>query len=170
MLIGGLAVVARGVARTTRDVDATLPGDAVALPDLLASLAAVGIVPRVQDAAAFARRTQVLLLRHAGTGIDVDLTLAFAPFELEAIARADEVSIGRTRMRIARPEDLVVYKVVGGRPIDLADIDELLVLHAAAMDLQRVRLLAAEVAEALDDPARLASLDAALARAGAEGA
>lgn len=164
MVIGGIGVVARGVPRTTRDIDATTPGGAISSDALLQALAEAGIEPRIADVAAFAATTSVLLLRHVRTGIDVDLTLAWSPFELEALAAAETVRVGGVSVPIARAEDLVVYKVIGGRPVDLADIDELLVLHARSMDLDRVRALAAEVAEALDDPGRLDRLLAALRR------
>jgi hypothetical protein len=124
------------------------------------------VAPRIPDAAAFAAATHVLLLRHDPTGIDIDLTLAWSPFELEALAAADAVVIGGARVRVARAEDLVVYKLIGARPVDLADVEELLVLHADVMDLGRVRTLGAAVAEALEDPARLEQLEAALRRAG----
>jgi hypothetical protein len=39
MLIGGLAVIARGVRRFTTDIDAVVQGDAVELDGLMQSLA-----------------------------------------------------------------------------------------------------------------------------------
>ena len=56
----------------------------------------------------------------------------------------------------ARPEDLVVQKVVADRPVDAQDVERLLGLHARTIDLGRVRRLIREVAEALDDPGRAA--------------
>jgi hypothetical protein len=44
-----------------------------------------GIVPRIDDALAFAAESQVLLSRHAETGVDIDVPLAWLPFEMEAI-------------------------------------------------------------------------------------
>jgi hypothetical protein len=37
----------------------------------------------------FARENQILLLRHVPSGTDIDLSLAWLPFELEALGRAE---------------------------------------------------------------------------------
>ena len=49
MLIGGVAVIARGVRRLTDDVNATLWGEGVGLADLVSRLAREGLVLRIDD-------------------------------------------------------------------------------------------------------------------------
>ena len=90
------------------------------------------------------------------------MTLAWSLFEAEALAAADRNPIAGVVVPVARAEDLVVYKVIGGRPLDLADLDELVALHAGQMDLERVGRLVAEIAEVLDDPGRLETWKTAL--------
>jgi hypothetical protein len=165
MLIGGIAVIARGVPRTTRDVDATVSGEHSRLDDVLRILEAHEFLPRIIDARAFAEVNQVLLLRHAPSGVDVDLSLAWLPIELEAINAAEELSIGKARVRVARPEDLVIYKAVAWRPQDRQDVERLLTLHGERMDLARVRRVVAELAAALDEPKRVAELESVIERA-----
>jgi hypothetical protein len=70
MLIGGVAVIAHGVRRLTDDVDAALWADGVDIAALIVQLGKEKIGPRVRDAVKFARQNQVLLLRHAPSGID----------------------------------------------------------------------------------------------------
>lgn len=164
MLIGGIAVIARGVPRTTRDVDATIDGTALDLPKLLDELAGYGILPRIDDATVFARENQVLLLRHAQSGVDVDISIAWLPFELDAIAASEQLTIGGVRVAVARPEDLVIYKAVAWRPQDQQDIERLLTIYGASMDLARVRRIVAEFASALDEPERLAEFERLLDR------
>lgn len=60
MVIGGIAVIARGVPRQTIDIDATVWGAEVELGDLFAVLAEHHILPRIADAEDFAQRRQVL--------------------------------------------------------------------------------------------------------------
>ena len=67
VVIGDIAVIARGVPRVTRDVDAAFSGAEVTLSGLLTDLDAAGIVPRIDDAIGFAAQSQVLLSRHART-------------------------------------------------------------------------------------------------------
>lgn len=64
LVIGGLAVIARGVPRFTADVDATFVGDDVPLERVFAVLARHAIEPRLDGAIEFARQQHVLLVRH----------------------------------------------------------------------------------------------------------
>jgi predicted nucleotidyltransferase len=165
MLIGGIAVIARGVPRTTRDVDATVSADAGHLDEVLRIFEKHELAPRIDDARSFARANQVLLLRHEPSGVDVDVSLAWLPFELEAIAASDKLLIGEVRVPVARPEDLVIYKAVAWRPQDQQDVERLLNLHGARMDLVRVRRVVAELAAALEEPERASELERVIQRA-----
>jgi hypothetical protein len=164
MVIGGIAVIARGVPRQTVDVDATVWAAAVDLDTLARGLARHGIVPRTADALEFARRQQVLLLRHEPSGTPMEVSLAWLPFERDALDRATLVDFGGVRIRVAAPEDLVVYKAVAWRERDRADIERLLARHASRIDLGRVRSLVREFAHALDEPERVAAFDAIVTR------
>ncbi len=166
MLIGGIAVIARGVPRTTRDVDATVDGGQLELPQLLHDLARHDIVPRIDDAIVFATQHQVLLLRHSPSGVDVDVSIAWLPFELEAIAAAEKVVLGGVRVSVARAEDLIIYKAVAWRPQDQQDIERLLTLHRRQVDLDRIRRIVAEFAAALENPERSRELDSLIERIG----
>jgi len=159
MLIGGVAVIARGVRRLTDDVDMALWADGVDLQTVLRGLAAQDIRPRIDDALAFARRSQVLLLRHGASGIDIDLSLAWLPFEREALDRADLIAIGRRRVRVATPDDLIIYKAIAARERDLSDIQRLIELHGASVDFTRVRGIVVELASALERPELVQALD-----------
>ena len=55
MLIGGMAVIARGVIRVTRDVDATVWAEGLDVEDALRAFKRFGILPRIPRAADFAR-------------------------------------------------------------------------------------------------------------------
>jgi hypothetical protein len=165
MIIGGIAVIARGVPRLTRDIDATVVGGGTNLEALLTILKRHGIVPRVEDAVRFATQSHVLLLRHTASGIDVDLSIAWLPFELDAIAVADLVPMHGAHMRVARAEDLVIYKIAAWRPQDQQDVERLVALHGEHLDLERVRSFARELAATLEDPQRVEEVEKVLARA-----
>ncbi len=164
MIIGGIAVIARGVTRLTRDIDATVAGDGTDLEALLAVLQRHGVVPRIENAVHFAQQSHVLLLRHGTSGIDVDLSLAWLPFELEAIAASDVIPIHGARVRVARAEDLVIYKIAAWRPQDQQDVERLIALHGEHMDLKRVRAFARDLATTLEDPRRVEEVEEVLAR------
>jgi hypothetical protein len=166
MLIGGIAVIARGVPRLTRDVDATVAGGTLAPAELIDRLREHGVLPRIDDAAEFAAAHQVLLLRHEPSGVDVDLSIGWLPFELDALAAAEPLDVAGVRVAVARAEDLVIYKAVAFRPQDQQDIERLLVLHGHAIDLPRVRRVVAEFATALDEPGRRDALEEIIQRVG----
>ena len=165
MLIGGIAVIARGVPRTTRDVDATFSAGTGQLEDVLRIFEEHQLAPRIDDVRAFAQANQVLLLRHAPSGVDVDVSLAWLPFELEAINASDKLLVGEVQVPVARPEDLVIYKAIAWRPQDQQDVERLLNLHGDRMDLVRVRRVVAELAAALDEPERASELERVIQRA-----
>ena len=164
MIIGGLAVIARGVVRHTDDADATVWAADVDVPNLLQILRARGIVGRIPDVESFATQSQVLLLVHQPSGVPMDVSLAWLPFEREALARAQTVSVEGIDIPIATAQDLVVYKTIAWRDRDRSDVEELLRLHRSSIDLAYIRARIAEFAEAIDEPERLGQLDAIIAR------
>jgi hypothetical protein len=121
MVIGGQAVLRYGEARLTRDIDLTLGVDVDRLPDVLLVTAECGFDVLV-DPEPFVRETMVLPCRDPGSGIRLDLVFSFSPYEREAIARALPVTIGATPVRFAAVEDLVIHKIIAGRPRDLEDV------------------------------------------------
>jgi hypothetical protein len=165
MIIGGIAVIAAGVPRQTIDIDATVMGRGSDLDAIITVLERHGITPRISDARQFARERQVLLLRHDASGVTIEVSFGWLPFEEEALSRAIESNLEGLTIRLARPEDLIVYKAAAWRDRDRSDIERLLVLHADAIDLKRIRSLIVDISAALDDPSRVAAFDAMVSRA-----
>jgi Nucleotidyl transferase AbiEii toxin, Type IV TA system len=166
LVIGGVAVIARGVTRVTLDVDATVRTTPEMLPRLAEVLAKHWAVGRIDDALDFAREHQILLLQHSFSGVPIDVSLARLPFEEQAIARAEPIDWAGITIPVARPDDLVIYKLVGARPRDLADAETLLMVHGASMDLSRVTATVRQCAEALGDTDRLEVLAHLIERTG----
>jgi hypothetical protein len=164
MIIGGVAVIAAGVPRETIDIDATILGQTSSPEMVLEALARQQIVPRIADAITFAHERQVLLLRHEPSGITMEISFAWLPFEEEALSRAVTTDFSGVFLRMAIPEDLIVYKATAWRDRDRSDIERLLTLHADRIDLDRVRRLIVEISAVLEDPERVAQFDAIVAR------
>lgn len=163
VIIGGVAASVLGRPRLTRDIDALaiLPEDAWS--DAMDAAAAYGIVPRIEAALVFARRSRVLLMRHAGSSIDVDITFGGLPFEQSAVERGSLHSVGGVVVRLPRVEDLLIMKAVARRPKDLEDINGLLDAHPET-DVAEVRAWVREFASAASMPDMLTELDDLLAR------
>jgi predicted nucleotidyltransferase len=133
------------------------------LEKLIASAAACGLVPRRQDAVAFARRNRMLLLRHDATAISVDMSFIAMPFEEDMIASARVVEIGGLQLRLPRPEDLIIMKAVAHRPQDMVDVEHLIETYPT-VDLTRVQQWLSEFAAVLEAPDLLDDFRVLLAR------
>jgi hypothetical protein len=159
MVIGGIAVIAHGVARQTVDIDATILATRLDVSQILKVLAGCSIRPRIADVSEFAERSQVLLLVHEKTQVTLEVSFAFSSFEREALERAVEVDFAGVRILVAVPEDLVIYKALSWRDRDRYDIEQLLTLHGDRIDLERVRAFVHEFAHILGTPERIAEFD-----------
>jgi hypothetical protein len=164
MLIGGLAVILRGIARQTNDVDATLWAEGVDIELLLEGFARHGIVARIPDAAQFARQNQVLLLRHEASRTPMEVSLAWLPFEATALHRAELLDVGGVRVPVALVDDLIIYKAVAWRDRDRADIERLLAAHGDHVDLTYIRQTVAQFADLLEEPGRVSDLERIIER------
>lgn len=162
-VIGGIAVIARGVRRFTTDIDVAVRGDAISVESLLKDLARFSISPRIADAVPFAEANLVLLLRHQESGVDLDVSLAWSAFEHDALATSTMTSFGRVRVPMCTAESLVVFKAIAGRPKDLEDAEALLALHPD-IDRARARSRVAELSELAEAPELLAAFEQLLRR------
>lgn len=161
MIIGGIAVIARGVRRMTTDIDAAVRGDRIDVAALLKTLAKKRIVPRIDDAERFASESLVLLLRHQPTGVELDVTMAWTDFEHEAITASSIAAFGAVKAPMAQAEDLVVFKAIAGRPKDIDDATSLLELYPE-MDRARLRERVSRLAALSEEPALADGLETVL--------
>lgn len=155
--IGGISVSLLSRPRATQDVDAVIWLDAERWADFVRSGESYGFAPRIGDVVEFAVRTRILLLQHH-SDIGVDLSCGVLPFEREMIDRAMTFDIGKSKLKVPTPEDLIITKAVAQRPKDIADIEALLSVHRN-LDLARIRHWTREFAAVLEMPEMLENLD-----------
>lgn len=129
MVIGGQAVLLHGNPRLTRDIDITLGMDASGLPRLREVTERLGLSSAAPDAEDFVRRTNVYPVSDPATSVRIDLVFSFTPYETEAIRRAIGVTLEGVTVRFASVEDLIIHKLVSGRPRDIEDVNGLLLRH-----------------------------------------
>lgn len=58
--------------------------------------------------------------------IEFIFIFSFSPYERQAIERAKEIKLGRTLVRFASFEDVVIHKVISGGPRDVEDVKSIL--------------------------------------------
>ena len=159
MIIGGIAAIARGIPRQTIDIDATIEAQGLDLNHALEILGRHGFEPRIERADEFARQRQVLLLSHRPSGVRLDLSLAWLPFERDALARASTFDFGGVSVRVVTVEDLIVLKAVAWRLRDQDDIERLLIRHGRSVNLPQIRAALVQLFGMLEEPERLADFD-----------
>lgn len=140
--VGGLAVSAWGQPRATQDVDCLLDLPPEATGAFVNALAAEGlkVFPGGLEAAPSGRSHVTIL--DEGSAYHVDCKLAVTADERAQVRDAKEVALPQGRLRVARAEDTVAYKVLFGSPQDLQDVRSILIRQAGRLDLGRLRALA----------------------------
>lgn len=133
MVIGGHAAILYGEPRLTRDIDVAVALGPDQLGRLLDVVRGAGLVP-AQGAEELARRNYVLPCSDPATQLDVDIILAVSAYEDEAMGRTRAVAVGGAPVRFASPEDVLIHKIVAGRPRDIEDARAIL---ANLRDLNR---------------------------------
>ena len=149
VLIGGIAASLLGRPRITQDIDVLAVLEEDAWEEFLTSGTRHDFRPRITECLSFARRSRVFLLRHGATGIGSDVVLAGIPFEKDVVSRGRHTVLADLTVRLPRAEDLILMKLVAGRPRDIADVEGLIAAHDA-LDWDYVRRWAGEFAAALD--------------------
>jgi hypothetical protein len=150
MVIGGQAVLLYGDPRLTRDIDITLGVDVDRQTDVAAVATTVGL-KLLAAPESFTKQTMVLPCSDPTTGIRVDFIFSFTPYERQAIERAVLVSIGHAQVRFATAEDLIVHKMLAGRPRDHEDVTGIL-LKQTRLDSVYIRHWLGQFAATVHQP------------------
>jgi hypothetical protein len=155
--IGGLAVQRWGQPRVTLDVDLTLltgfGNEDVFIETLLARFPG-----RVDDAAEFAKRRRVLLIRTLeGTGIDV--SLGGLPYEECVVRRATSFAFEPgLELHTCSAEDLIVLKLFASRAIDVRDAESVALRQSRKLDWRYIEEHLTPLAELKGAPEILQTL------------
>jgi len=148
-LMGGIAVRAYGVPRPTYDIDATIMIERGLLPQLFAARRDANYVipePYEKGWVDDIKGLSLLKLRRyiQDESIDVDLFLAESEFQRSVMARRmREVMDGATYW-FASAEDLVLLKLIAGRPRDLGDVTDVLFMQGR-LDVEYMQRWAARL-------------------------
>lgn len=151
MVVGGQAVLLYGEPRHTKDIDVTLGVGPERLQDLVDLAEASGWTVLPESPKEFVLQTMVLPCIDDPSGIRLDFIFSLSPYEQEALGRARAILVGSRQVRFASVEDLIIHKIVAGRPRDLEDMRGVLLKNPGA-DLGYVRGWLEQFQEALDEP------------------
>lgn len=144
MLVGGQAVTFHGIPRFTEDIDITIGLSADGVEEMLSFCRDAGLSALPDDPATFVRSTNVLPVSDPTSGVRVDFIFSSVPFERSAIERAVKVTVRGAGVRVATPEDLVLYKLFAGRPRDVEDARGIVTVRREDLDWEYLRKWAEE--------------------------
>ncbi|MFH1829848.1 MAG: nucleotidyl transferase AbiEii/AbiGii toxin family protein [Pseudomonadota bacterium] len=131
MLIGGQAVLLYGEPRLTKDIDITLGVGLDLQNEVMEMVNSLNLKILVSNPEDFVKKTMVLPALQESTGIRVDLIFSFSPYEKQAIERAKTVMFDDVPVKFASLEDVIIHKIIAGRPRDLEDIKTILLKNTS---------------------------------------
>jgi hypothetical protein len=136
-LFGAQAAILHGAARLTADVDATIGLGDRPVAALVEALVREGFTPRVDEPAAFVARARVLPAVHVRSGMGVDLVVAGTEIQALFFERSQRQTMEGVSMPVASAEDVVIMKILAGRPRDLDDASAILAAQGTRMGIDR---------------------------------
>ncbi|HWB30294.1 MAG TPA: DUF6036 family nucleotidyltransferase [Vicinamibacterales bacterium] len=163
-VFGARAAILYGVARLTADVDVT-----VRLPEgtsnemLVAGLQPHHFRARIVDPD-FIERTRVMPFVHAATSLPLDLVMAGPGLEERFFSRAGVRVIEGTTVPVASAEDIIVMKLLAGRPKDVEDVVAIAASQGERLDIAYIRQTLHELEQALSQSDLVPAFEQALTR------
>ena len=126
MVIGGQAVLLYGEPRLTKDIDITLDLEPASFGKVRAVVQSLGLKILVEDAREFVNKTLVLPTIDDKSGFRIDFIFSFSPYEKQAMRRIRSVKMGKEKVNFVSLEDLIIHKIIAGRPRDMEDAASIL--------------------------------------------
>jgi hypothetical protein len=148
-LFGAQAVQVWGMPRLTGDVDVTAELRGRDHPGFVSAMREAGFDLRVRDIGDFVKRTRVFPFVHRPSKIPLDVVLAGPGLEEDFLKRALPVEVGGAVVPVISPEDLIVTKLLAGRPKDIEDVRGILRERARRLDVRRIRRTLRVLGEAI---------------------
>lgn len=81
----------------------------------------------------------------------MDFILSFSPYEQEALKRVRLVELDDVKVRFASAEDVIIHKVIAGRPRDLEDVRVMLIKNPS-VDIAYIRWWLKQFTASLQEP------------------
>jgi hypothetical protein len=149
MVIGGQAVLLYGEPRLTKDIDITLGVGVDNLEKMMKIATRLKLKYLADNVTDFVNETMVLPVIDQKSGIRIDFIFSYSPYERQAIERSRNIPLGKTVVKFAALEDVVIHKMITERPRDIEDVESIL-LKNPKYDSRYIEKWLAEFDSALD--------------------
>lgn len=149
LLIGGLAASLLGEARITNDADFIIVIDDEKLRTFLKRAKQKGFkFPEKKLWETFSLKG---IFRLLCPGLHVDFIRASTEMEKQAFKRKKKTKLFGKAIFIPSPEDMILFKTIPGREIDLIDIKRILVRHWEKIDQKYLEEWAMKISDEAED-------------------
>jgi hypothetical protein len=148
-VFGAQAVNLHGFPRATADLDVTIDLGPMPVMQLIELLTKAGFEPRFADRA-FVMATRVIPVVHAASRLPIDVVIAGPGLEQRFLDEVELHSIERHKIPVLSAENLIVTKLLAGRPKDLEDVRELLAIRGRDLSYAHIEDLLRILERALD--------------------
>ena len=139
-LFGAQAAIIWGSPRLSADADITAKLEPAAVDPFIETMRRHGFDPVPRDPNLVAR-TRVVPFVHRSTRMPLDVVLAGPGLEDEFLQRVIAVDVNGTSIPVISPEDLIITKVLAGRPKDIEDIRGVIHEKKTSLDVHRIRTI-----------------------------
>ena len=147
-LFGAQAAIVWGSPRLSADVDVTVAIEPAIVDSFVETMRRHGFDLTFSDSE-FLARTRVLLFVHRSTHMPLDVVLAGPGLEEDFLRRAISVDVDGTHIPVISPEDLIIAKILAGRPKDIEDVRSVVHERRASLDGERIRTILGLLEQAL---------------------
>lgn len=138
MVIGGQAVLVYGEPRLTRDIDVTLGVGPERMGEVVELARAASWSLLVENPQDFVQKTMVLPCQDPASSIRIDLIFSNSAYERQAMGRVRRLQMEKAQVCFAAAEDVIIHKIIAGRPRDLEDVRSIL-LKNPKLNLEYIR-------------------------------
>lgn len=149
MIIGGIAAGIWGKPRFTQDIDVAIKLEKEKIPNLLKKAQIYGFRFE-KEVEKKLKSTGIARLKFGFKSLDI--ISALVGFEKNALKRKKEIKLFNHEAYIASPEDLILYKLISSRNIDMADIENIVDAQNKKLDKKYLKKWGYILSSQLDLP------------------
>lgn len=141
VIVRGVAVVAWGNLRTTRDVDIVLSIEDEDAERFVLTLARYGFDVEKEDVLRSLEERSHLTVFDTLSEFHADVKAVYDEQDVRVLERRREVRVGDRRLYVASPEDIIAMKLVYGSEQDVKDAESVYLRQKDRLDVSYLRTL-----------------------------
>lgn len=148
-LLGGVAVALLGEPRFTKDVDVDVFLSKEKMLSLFEKINKAGFKLDNREMCSRVKQTGTFRMFYKEVGID--FILASTDLEKSALKRRKRTLLYRRKTWIPSPEDLILLKIIPGRPQDLMDAESIVLRHKGKLDQKYMGQWAQKISDEMEN-------------------